>query len=82
MRLLVTGFSILMLAVGCGGNRSGPGTRPDSDARDLYLISAKELDAANRDNLYDAVRQLRPSWLTRRSRLQSGEVKVLVVPNS
>lgn len=78
MRLLAIGFSVLTLVAACGGNRSGPATRPDSDSKDLYLITAKELDAAGLDNLYDAVRQLRPGWLTRRSRQQSGEQSIVV----
>jgi hypothetical protein len=78
MRLLAIGFSVLTLAIGCSTARSGPATRPDSESRDPYLITAKELDAVGRDNLYDAVRQLRPGWLTRRTRQQAGEDNIIV----
>jgi hypothetical protein len=78
MRLLATGFAVLTLVAACGGSRSEPGARPDSESKDQYLITAKELDAVNRDNLYDAVRQLRPGWLTRRTRQQSGESAIIV----
>ena len=36
--------------------------------RDPYLISASELEASVRGNLYDALMELRPRWFTRANR--------------
>lgn len=48
------------VASGCrGGRASAPPTAGESD-----VIQADELVASNRHNLLDAVRQLRPLWLT------------------
>lgn len=81
MRSFAIGFAGLMLAfgaLGCRSGQSGSPTRPQSTTRDQYLILADELDATNRDNLYDAVRQVRPGWFTRRTRNQQGDAGILV----
>jgi hypothetical protein len=48
--------------VSCGGQRSSSGTSPRSDAN---LITAEELGRTVSITLYDAVRRLRPTWMTR-----------------
>lgn len=79
MRTFVVGISILVLALGCRSSQSSPPTRPEPTAsRDPYLILAAELESLDRDNLYDAVRQLRPAWFTRRTRQRTGEENILV----
>lgn len=40
------------------------GKRQPSE-RDPYLIEAAELVSTSHNNLYDAIRQLRPNWFTR-----------------
>ena len=79
MRSVVIGISIAVLAVGCRSGQSGPPSRPDASVpREQYLIVQAELDAVGRDNLYDAVRQLRPEWFSRRTRTGTGEEAILV----
>jgi hypothetical protein len=68
--LLATLTLILACAPGPGARRTPP--------RDQYLILAEELESTNRDNLYDAVRQLRPTWFTRVSRQKSGDDAIVV----
>jgi len=64
----------IMLASGC---HIGPRvSRPETGPRDPYLITASELDASPRANLYDAVRELRPTWFTRPARARTGELVV------
>jgi hypothetical protein len=77
MRKLMLGLTLLSFATAC---RSGQGSasRPEQGGRDPYLILASELEAAGRDNLYDAVRQLRPGWFTRPNRQSSGESSIVV----
>lgn len=75
MRLLATTISLAILTFGCHGGRS---VRPKPETGDQYLITAAELDPARQATVYDAVRQLRPSWLTRSVRGRSGENTVAV----
>lgn len=42
------------------------------------MIRLAELEATRQSNLYDAVRQLRPFWLTRSTRNRSGEAGIAV----
>lgn len=46
----------------CGGTRSTNATTP---RRDADLITAEELATTTSSTLYDAVRALRPAWMTR-----------------
>ena len=80
MRSVAIGVSVLTLALACRSGKSGPASRPEgSIPRDQYHIVQAELDAVGRDNLYDAVRQLRPEWFSRRTRgNRSGEEAILV----
>jgi hypothetical protein len=55
----------MVLAAGCQGTRP---SRPNSEPRDQYLILATELEAAAQNNMYDAIRRLRPGWFTRATR--------------
>lgn len=63
------------MAFGCHSGRS---VRPEPGAGDQYLITVTELDVARHATVYDAVRQLRPSWLTRSVRGRTGENTVAV----
>lgn len=79
MRSVAIGISIAVLGVACRSGQSGPPSRPETSIpREQYLIVQAELDAVGRDNLYDAVRQLRPEWFSRRTRNQTGEEAILV----
>ena len=60
--------------VACGGGRR---TRPTPPG-DQYLIKVAELEATRQSNLYDAIRQLRPFWLTRDTRNRAGEAGIAV----
>lgn len=67
------GFAVLILVTACVSNPArvaSPG--------DPYRISADELLESRIDNLYDAVRQLRPSWFRRTSRGRSGQQPIMV----
>lgn len=78
MRSVAVGISIMALALACR-SQSSPASRADASAPlDQYLIVQAELDALDRDNLYDAVRQLRPGWFSRRTRNRSGEELIIV----
>lgn len=61
------------LFAACTTSRQG-----DRRERDPYVISERELNATVRMNLYDAILELRPRWLTRTSRGESGEPYVYV----
>lgn len=79
MRAFAMGMLLLTLALACRSGQSGPPTRPEQAApRDRYLIKAAELESIGSDNLYDAVRQLRPEWFNRSSRNRSGEQNILL----
>jgi hypothetical protein len=60
----------VLLLSACKGGRP---TRPEGSAGDPYLILAKELEASKQNNVYDAVRQLRPFWFSRRVAGRTGE---------
>ncbi len=76
---VVFGLAILALALACRPSNAGFPTRPDpATTRDPYLILVAELESAGRDNLYDAVHQLRPGWFTRRTRDRTGEQNIIV----
>lgn len=62
------------LLVGCGGGRP---SRPQP-AGDQYLIKLTELETTRQANLYDAVQQLRPFWLTRDTRNRPGAAGIAV----
>ena len=78
VRLLGLGLVIAVLTAGCQSGQSSPRTRPESGSREQYLILAAELESTGRDNLYDAVHQLRPSWFSRVVRQRSGEASIIV----
>lgn len=52
---------LLSAIAACYGGRP---TRPANQG-DPYLIKSEELSRTNQTNVYDAVRQLRPFWITR-----------------
>lgn len=62
MRSVTARVLFVILTLGCYGTRSA---RPKGESGDQYLIVASELQSTNQPNVYDAVRQLRPQWLTR-----------------
>jgi hypothetical protein len=41
-------------------------------------MKSAELEASRQSNLYDAIRQLRPFWLTRQTRNRTGEAGIAV----
>jgi len=57
-----TALAAIWLAVGCAGATS----QARSDRGNGTQLSQSELAAANTDNLYDAIAQLRPEWLSAR----------------
>lgn len=74
MRLLAITILLLATTAAC---RSGRTSRPEGHV-DQYLILASELEASKQGNLYDAVRQLRPFWLSRNVRGRTGESAIAV----
>lgn len=52
--------------------------RGETAVGDQYLILAADLEATNQPNLYDAVRQVRPSWFTRKVPGRSGDDAIAV----
>lgn len=77
LRLCLRHAGILVLAaflVACGGGRR---TRPQP-LGEQYLVKATELEATRQSNLYDAIRQVRPFWLTRATRNRGGEAGIAV----
>ena len=72
-------LAALTFLAACHPGQVSPPTRPEpTGPRDQYLILGSELESTSRDNLYDAVRQLRPGWFTRQNRQQSGEDNIIV----
>ena len=64
MRLKHLGLlSLAVLVSACYPARAGT-SGPD---RDAYVITSQELQQVPADDLYEAVQQLRPAWLSRRS---------------
>lgn len=65
------GIITLLLLTACFSSR------PSAHAQgDPYLISADELEASPHNNLYDAVRQLRPGWFRRAG--TTGDQRIIV----
>ena len=58
--------------------RTSPRQRSQDSGREPYLITAEELQASRRANLYDAARELRPRWFTRPTRANTGEAYVYI----
>jgi hypothetical protein len=75
MRILKLTISLALLAIAC---RPGRTTRPEAISGEPYLIMGSELDPARQATIYDAVRQLRPSWLTRPVGGRTGDNTILV----
>lgn len=61
---------VLLFVTACFAGRPHVGPPPDP-----YRISLDELEASRFDNLYDAVRQLRPAWFRR---VGTGDQRILV----
>lgn len=74
MRLLAPAILLASLAIASCGSA----VRSQEGPADTYLIVASELEASKQLNLYDAVRQVRPFWYTRRVRGRSGENAISV----
>jgi hypothetical protein len=55
--------ALILLTAACHAHRG-----PDRGGGDQYLIMATELVTTRHNNLYEAVRQLRPQWFTRNQR--------------
>lgn len=72
---LASVISLMALMIAC---HTGRGVRPQSGQGDQYLIMATELEASKQLNVYDAIRQLRPSWMTRPVRGRTGESTVAI----
>ena len=73
---------LLLTLVACRASAPENPSRPEqTEGRDQYLIMAAELETTNRDNLYDAVHQLRPGWFTRPTQRGSGEQTIIVYFN-
>ena len=75
MRLLT---SLLLASLVLAGCRAPSGAAARASKKDPYLILAEELATTQRDNLFDAVRQVRPTWFSRISRQQSGDASIMV----
>lgn len=71
-------LAVVAAAVACAAH----GKRQSSGA-DPYLIEATELTSTSHNNLYDAIRQLRPSWFTRdiRGNSQPADRSIMVYIN-
>lgn len=65
---------VAVVLVGCSTGRQ---SRPQPPG-EQYLIKAAELEATRQANLYDAIRQIRPFWLTRETRNRSGAAGLAV----
>ena len=76
MRLFPALAALVLLVSACRSTTRP--SRPTPETGDPYLISATELEASPRSNLYDAVWELRPRWFTRSSRADVGDVIVYV----
>ena len=76
MRRLTALLVGLSLAAGC--RSAAPSSRSGPEGGDPYLIRVQELDASPRQNLYDAIWELRPRWFTRSVRSDVGDVAVYV----
>jgi hypothetical protein len=74
MRRLVA-FVLLLGTIAC---HSGRTSRPQPGPVDQYLILTAELESSKQTNVYDAVRHLRPFWLTRNVRGRTGENRIAV----
>ncbi len=61
MRILLVGAILGVLAAGCASG-GGPGAAAPRTNRDV--LTAEEIAAAGVRNAYDAVKHLRPRWLT------------------
>lgn len=66
---------LLLLAIACSAGRP---TRPQRGGGGQYLILNAELEGTKQANLYDAIRQARPFWLTRDNRNRAGDNGVAV----
>ncbi len=66
---------LLFVASACGAGRP---VRP-KPAGEQYLIAQSELEATRQQNLYDAIRQVRPFWLGRDRRQGTGGSSEIVV---
>ena len=72
-RAVGTAF-LAVLLLGCTTGRQ---SRPQPPG-EQYVIKAAELEATRQSNLYDAIRQIRPFWLTRETRNRSGAAGLAV----
>jgi hypothetical protein len=73
IRFVVVLGALLAAAGAC----RGPGASRQAGT-DPYLILAAELEKSSHHNLYDAVRQLRPSWYTRTVQGRRGENAIAI----
>jgi hypothetical protein len=78
LRRLGSFVALLLFAAACSSIR-----RSRQPGGDQYLIVGSELQASSHNNLYDAVRQLRPSWFTKDMRGGSGpsDQRIMVYVN-
>lgn len=76
MRSRAIRISLILLVMAC--STGGPKRPKDPSPRDPYLILAAEIEATPNDNLYDAVRRLRPGWFSPAGQTRSGEAAFLV----
>jgi hypothetical protein len=75
MRSLSLTIPLVLIAIACHPGRT---VRPEAGLPAPYLILGSELDPARQPTLYDAVRQLRPSWLTRSISGRTGDNTIVV----
>src|SRR4051812_39036633 len=68
-------LAALAVVVACAS--AGPPNAKQKEG-DQYLIVASDLQATNQPTLYDAVRQVRPGWFSRRIPGRSGEDAIAV----
>jgi hypothetical protein len=76
MRSRAARISLMLWMMACSG--AGQNRPSDRVSRDPYLILAAEVEATPNDNLYDAVRRLRPGWFNPAGQTRAGEAAFLV----
>jgi hypothetical protein len=62
MRITAAHVALSWLFIGCAGAT----TQSGANREQRNLLTLQQLEATNRENLYEAIERLRPGWLTSR----------------